>query len=65
VSDERLSKVMCYETYERLLRARALRRAADRSAAPDREEPPKPATHDPLVDPVTLDQVQTREEEPA
>ena len=65
MSDERLCEIMCYETYERLLRARALRRAADRSAAPDREETPRPDTHTPPVHPVTLDQVQTPEEEPA
>ncbi|HEX4710210.1 hypothetical protein [Phenylobacterium sp.] len=55
---------MCYDTYERLLRARALRRAADESAAPDREEP-RPDTRNTPVQPVTLNQVQTREEEPA
>jgi|KBSMisStandDraft_5_1062788.scaffolds.fasta_scaffold904876_2 hypothetical protein len=54
---------MCYETYERLLRARASRRAADRAAAPDREEPLKPDAHNPPVHPATPDQVQTREEE--
>lgn len=56
---------MCYETYERLVRARALRRAADRSAAPDREQPPRADTPNPPVHPATLDEVQTREEEPA
>ena len=55
---------MCHDTYERLLRARALRRAADQSTAPNREEP-RPDTHNTPVQPVTLDQVQTREEEPA
>jgi hypothetical protein len=55
---------MCYDTYERLLRARALRRAADQSAAPDPEEP-RPDTHNTPIQPVTLDHVQTREVEPA
>lgn len=55
---------MCYETYERLLRARAARRAADRSAAPDREEskPDSPKAPAPAVTP---EPVQAREKEPA
>ena len=55
---------MCYETYERLLRARAFRRAADQSKSPDREEPTQDTSKRP-VQPVTLDEVRTREEEPA
>jgi len=43
--------------------SRATRRAADRAAAPDREEPLKPDAHNPPVHPATPDQVQTREEE--
>ena len=63
-SDRRLCAAMCYETYERLLRARAFRRAADQSMSPDREEPTQDTSKRP-VQPVTLDEVRTREEEPA
>jgi hypothetical protein len=56
---------MCYETYERLLRARALRRGAERPTTPDREEP-RPETHKTPLQPVTaVERVQTREDEPA
>ena len=56
---------MCYETYERLLRARALRRGAERPTTPDREEP-RPETCKTPLQPVTAaEQVQKREHEPA
>ena len=62
--DERQEAAMCYETYERLLWTRAVRRAAERPAKPDPEEP-KPETGRAPVQPVTLEEAQTREEEPA
>lgn len=55
---------MCYETYERLLRVRAFRRAANQSPMPDREQPTEDAEKRP-VPPVKLHEVRTREEEPA
>jgi hypothetical protein len=55
---------MCYETYERLLRARALRRGAERPTTPDREEP-RPEPHKTPLQPATAEQVQAREDEPA
>jgi hypothetical protein len=55
---------MCYETYERLLRARAARRAAERPAKPEREAP-KPEVRETPAEPVTLEEAPTREKEPA
>lgn len=51
---------MCYETYERLLRARAARRATER---PPEREAPKPEPREAPAEPVTLDTA--REKEPA
>ena len=55
---------MCYETYERLHRARAARRQAERPAAPEREAP-KPKAPDAAAEPVTLKNAPEHEEEPA
>jgi hypothetical protein len=55
---------MCYESYERLLRARAQRRAADEPAAPGREAP-KPDTQKSPVEPVTQVEAPIRQREPA
>ena len=52
---------MCYETYERLLRARTLRRAADQSRSSDRQEPMQDTPKRP-VEPLTRDEA-TREKE--
>jgi hypothetical protein len=51
---------MCYETYERLLRARAARRASER---PERKAPEPEARKDTPAEPVTADKA--REKEPA
>ena len=55
---------MCYETYERLLRARGARRAADRSATPEREER-KPEAQKAPAEPAMQDKDKAREKEPA
>ena len=55
---------MCYETYERLLKARAARRAAERPATPEREAP-KPEAHEASIGHATPEPAQVREKEPA
>lgn len=54
---------MCYDSYERLLRAR-LHRAAKESGNPEREQA-APETHRRPEEPATSDKVEIREKEPA